>query len=159
MGRLRLTRRPGGSKLVLRSRDPALTVPAPGSPDDPAAGGVLIELFSPLAGNASLGVPTGPEWQVRVGARTIYRYRNSAAPGGPSPVYSLQLATTPSLKIVARSAGLPLTSPLGQVGIRIRTGDVRHCALFVPDVDVAGRFVAADTLPLANCSDESLGGG
>ena len=63
----------GKEKLVFVSRSIFTTVPAPGSPDDPAAGtpgGATVELFSGNEGAVALLVPSGagqPGWAVQVG--------------------------------------------------------------------------------------------
>jgi hypothetical protein len=60
------------------------------------------------------------------------------------------------------STGVPLAVPEGAVGIRVRAGSLRTCALFdVPTVrrDQPGRFVASGALAAAvpDCRDTTLG--
>jgi hypothetical protein len=159
----------GKEKLIFVSRSIFTTVPAPGSPDDPAAGtpgGAVVELFSGNEGAVALLVPSGagqPGWAVAVGWA---RYRNPDAPAGPTPVKLISMQHQRRLKIVAGAVGLPLAGPQGRIGIRVTTGTLRHCALFEGvsvRVDQAGQFLAGQTLTpslgfLPDCSDATLTG-
>jgi hypothetical protein len=157
----------GSEKLVFVSRFAAIIAPVPGSPDDPATGtpgGATIELFSGSEGSVGLLVPGGagqPGWMVRDGKA---RYRNPDAPAGPTPVRVMSITGQRRIKVVARSVGLPLAVPQGRIGIRITTGSLRQCALFVSArTDQPGAFFAGETeLPsfffLPDCSDATLTG-
>src|SRR5438093_13328435 len=67
----------GKEKLVFVSRDPRLVFPPAGGPDDPTAGGVRVELFSPSEPEGvALTVPPGrgkPGWTTRPG---LYKFIN-----------------------------------------------------------------------------------
>jgi hypothetical protein len=150
------------------STDPNFLFPPVGSPDDPAGGspgGVLVELFSPSEGSASLFVPPGagyPGWKVRTQGPDRYRFSNPMAPGGVAPVRTMTLLDGRTLRLLAKTSGLPLAGPLGTLGIRITTGTLRNCALFGAATvrrDVAGRFVGthASAAALGDCSDVALG--
>ena len=156
----------GKEKLVFVSRSIMTTVPAPGSPDDPATGGATIELFSGTEGVATFVVPSGtgqPGWAVDGGRA---RYRNPTAPAGPTSLRLVSLQSTRRVKIVGRGVGLPLAGPQNRIGVRITTGTLRQCALFEDPsvrVDQAGEFFAGQTLTpglgfLPDCSDATLTG-
>lgn len=149
-------------KLVLR--DPSILVPAPGSADDPSQHGLTVQLFghSTPGEMAELAVPGLLGWKVQA-SPLRYSFSNSVAPGGPSPVRALQIRGGKGLKIVARVAGLALTTPQYSVGVRVQMGSTRLCALFdAPAVrrDAPGVFMArnADVPGLAACTDEGLSG-
>lgn len=161
-----------GSKLVIRvrgttkkvvfvSKDAATPFPPPGGADDPTSGtpgGATVDVVTPDA-IATLAVPGGFGWD---GSSDTYRYKNPLAPGDPSPVRSMSLRQGRVLKITAKDVALPLTSPLGSVGIRITMGSTRSCALFDAAAivsDQAGRFVGrnAPAAALPDCSDYALG--
>jgi hypothetical protein len=166
--RLVLQRWGTGERLVFVSRDPTFLFPAPGGADDPAVGtpgGATVELFSAAEGGAVLAIPPGagnPGWRVREGGWPLFRFTNREAPGGISPVKVAVLRSGRTLKVVARSVGLPLAGPQGAVGVRVTTGSLRSCALFDAGTvrrDQAGRFSArgAVAAALADCDDASLG--
>jgi hypothetical protein len=160
-----------GSKKTLTfvSRDPAFLFPPVGSADDPATGtpgGAVVEIFSASEGVATLAIPPGagtPGWKVKHALIDTFSYRNGSAPVGPSPVRAATIRQARVIKIAAKDVGLPLTGPLGSVGVRITTGTRRSCALFdgaTIVVDVAGRFLARNAVAasLADCSTGALGG-
>lgn len=151
------------AKLVFVSKDSLAPFPAIGSADDPATGtpgGATIELVTP-AGTGALVVPGGAGWKAKDGSLDTYTYRNSAAPGGSSPVRSLSMRQGRMLKIVARGVPIATTAPLGSVGIRITFGTTRTCALFDASTivtDTPGAFSARDaTVSPSDCSAASLG--
>jgi hypothetical protein len=161
----RLVVKRSGSTTTFRfvSRDPALLLPQPGSADDPVAVGATVDVFSAVEGSATLAMPPGlgtPGWRV---AHSEYSYMNSGAPAAPSPVHTATLKQGRVARILARALGLPLTTGLGPVGIRITTGAERSCALFPASTirrDVPGRFLAerSSTVGLTDCSNGALGG-
>lgn len=164
--RLVLQRSAMGEKLSFVSRDPAALFPVIGGPDDPATGtpgGLTIDLFSANEGTASLAVPGGSGWTVRDATVDLFRFRNPDAPAGTSVVKVVVLKQGRVVRVIAKSAGLPLATTQGQVGIRLTTGSARNCALFDAATvrrDEVGRFVARAALAsaLADCTDASLGG-
>ena len=167
--RLVLKRGAASAKLVFVSRDPDFLFPPIGGPDDPATGtpgGATIELFSLNEGQASLGMPPGagdPGWTVVSTPTPRYKFHNSLAPGGISPVRVAVLREGKTLKLLAKDAGLPLAGAQGAVGIRVTTGTLRSCARFSGSTirkDEAGAFVASRALAnaLFDCSDDSMNG-
>ena len=165
---LRLTLKRSGTKqkLTFTSNDPDVFFPALGSADDPATGtpgSATLELFTQNEGPASLTAPRGIGKTGWTEAITLYRFNNPSAPAGISPVRSILLRQGKLLKVVARATGLPLTGPLGAIGVRFTTGAHRNCALFGPSTiqhDKAGFFAAAhaSAAALTDCSNTSLGG-
>jgi hypothetical protein len=161
--KLLLKRSATNEKLVLVLNDPAVPVPPPTSPDAPSTAGLELEVTGGTSLlTATLVAPGGTGWSASsVAAPTRYRYSNPAAPAG-SPIRLVKLRGSRSLKILARQAGLPLTTPEGRVAIRITMGNTRVCALFDgPSVkkDEPGIFLAQDApAPTsASCSDDVIG--
>jgi hypothetical protein len=163
--RLAMTRTGDQASLVFLSKDPGFLFPARGGADDPASGapgGLVIELFSPTEGMATLAVPRGrgkPGWTQAT--RRLYRYANADAPDGPSPVKVVVMKSKRMLKVVAAEVPLPLALPQSSVGVRITSGSMRTCARFDPATivtNVAGSFEAKESARgvLADCSDASL---
>jgi hypothetical protein len=156
----------GQEKLGFVSRDPAFPFPAVGSADDPSTGtpgGVVIELFSPNAGAATLDVPSAPGWKIHAASPVSYEFVNKSAPGGSSTVRSILLKQGKVVRLLGTATGLPLGGPLGPVGVRITIGSLRFCALFAPSTirrDDPAAFIAtrASAASLADCSTASLGG-
>ena len=154
-----------GTKLIFVSRDPNFLFPAIGGADDPATVGATIELFSQSEGQGSLTAPPGagnPGWTSAPTPTANHRFRNGEAPGGISAVRVAVLREGKILKIVAKSAGLPLAVSQGAVGIRITTGTLRSCTRFTGSSirkDVAGAFVGSNSSGgLPSCSDGSMNG-
>jgi hypothetical protein len=128
-------------------------------------GGALVELFSVTQpAGAALTVPAGrgdPGWSAKMGTPSVHRFRNHAAPDAFSPVSTLLLKEGRALTVAARATGLALTAPQSSVAVRITTGTLRNCAIFVPATvrkDGAGLFYARDAPApaIADCSNESL---
>ena len=163
---LKLVIRARGSakKVVFVSKDPAAPFPAIGSADDPASGtpgGATVDVVTP-ASVATLPIPGGAGWSVRDSTLDAYGFKNPLAPAGSSMVRSVTLRQGRVLKVTARDLPLPLTAPLGSVGVRITLGTTRSCARFDATSivqDVAGSFAARNALgPVpASCSDSALG--
>ncbi len=143
-------------KLVFASKDPSAPFPPIGSADDPSAAGVTIDVITPGATGA-LPVPAGvgnPGWVVKDATVDSYTYRNG------SSVRSLGLRQGRTLKLTARSVPIPMTAPLGSVGIRLTMGGTRICALFDGAsvvADAAGSFTARASSAPADCSNTTLG--
>jgi hypothetical protein len=127
---------------------------------------MLVEIFSPSEGFASLAVPVvsgNPGWTATPGPPERHRFRNRFAPHTLSPVRSVLMKEGRVVQIAAKSAGLPLLVPQGSIGIRITTGTHRACALFDAATirkDEAGRFTARDAVAesLGDCSDQTMRG-
>lgn len=161
--KLLLKRSPSGKEsLTFLSKDAAFLFPAIGSADDPSSGGALIELFSDAdsTGGAFL-VPAGvgkPGWKVSDGSVDQYKYTNSSAPSGPTPVKVTILKQGKLVKIVAKDTGLALTGAQGAVTVRITTGSLRNCVRFEGASvlrDEAGQFLGKNA-PASSLTDCSL---
>jgi hypothetical protein len=118
----------GRQTLVFVTKDPTAFVPALGSADDPSLVTTQIGLISPTdeTGNFDIAIPPGvgkPGWQVKPIPGPQYKFTNSFAPVGISVVRSMKMRAGKGMKIVARVTGLPMTTPLGAVGITIRFDD------------------------------------
>lgn len=161
----------GKETLVFVSRDEGFPFPAIGSDDDPMSGnpgGLEVDILSATGESVTFSVPGGPGmedgWQSKAATVSSYRYRNTQAPAGPTPIRLARLKDGKTLKLVARDVGLALAGAQGSVAIRITTGGVRSCALFGPGNafvlrDEPNRFQAksATASGLADCSAASLG--
>jgi hypothetical protein len=142
-------------KLVFSSKDPLAPFPPIGSADDPSVVGATIDLITP-GPTGALAVPGGAGWSAKDASIDSYTYKSS----GPSGVRSLGLRQGRTLKLSARSVPIPLTAPLGSVGIRITMGGTRTCALFdgaTVVADVPGAFTARASLAPADCETATLG--
>ena len=153
-------------KLVWLARDPAFQVPGIASANDPSTAGATLELFAPLEPSVSMALPPGvgtPGWLVQSGDAARYKFHNSLAPLGGSPVRVAVLKDHRTLKVVAKDAGFPLTMPLAGVGIRLVTGSLATCSYFhvgTVVTDVPGRFEARDASPFfVGCDRGTLGTG
>jgi hypothetical protein len=151
----------GASRWRFASKDHMLPVPQIGGSDDPSLHGLRIEISSATAGTISIDVPGGlgsPGWTARqTGLRRSYRYRNPAAPAGPSPVRMLTISEGRGITVDLRlSAGLPSVP----VSVRITAGSLRACTRFDATKIFARRpscFVARTVVPtVPDCSDASL---
>lgn len=156
----------GKESLVFVSKDPAFLFPTIGSNDDPASGspgGALIELFSDAdSTGGAFVVPPGigkPGWKVSDGNVDLYKYTNSSAPGGPTPVKVTILKQGKLIKIVGKDTGLALTGAQGAVTVRITTGSLRNCVRFegVSVVkDVPNQFLGKNA-PASSLTDCNVG--
>src|SRR5262245_4444233 len=155
----------GKEKFVFVSKDPGFRVPAIGSLDDPAngsPGGAIIDILTRDGGNATFNVPPGeslpPGWKVKDATIDLYKYINKDAPLGPVPIKVVVLKDTKVLKIVGKETGIPLSGTLGDVVIRITTGNDRNCARFDASStikkDQPGQFIAVGAVAssLTDCA-------
>lgn len=165
--KLILKRSPSGREtLVFVTKDPTVPFPTTGSADDPSAGaGMLVELLSANEGTFSIFLPAGPAWTAKDAAVDLYRFKNKAAPAGPSEAKVSILKDQKLLKLIAKGfGGLPLGSGgQGSIGVRITVGALQSCALFSPGQstivkDEENKFLAKNALlgGLSDCSDSSL---
>lgn len=149
----------GREKAVFVSKDPNALFPTPEGSDDPTSVGATVEFVSGSEGTSTLALPAG-NWTLTP-AGTIYKFKNKTAPDGTSAVKVALVKQGRGLKVVAKAVGLPLAGVHGSVGIRIRTGMLRHCARFGGTIlrDEAGKFIAKDAVAadVVDCSDQELG--
>ena len=154
----------GKEKLVFVAKDPGFLFPAIGSNDDPAngsPGGAIIDLLTRDGGDFTFNVPPGespaPGWKVKDGVVDLFKYINKDAPAGPVPCKVVVLKDTKVLKIVGKETGVPLAGTLGDVVVRITTGETRNCARFDAATilkDEPGKFIAkgAVAASLTDCA-------
>jgi cysteine-rich repeat protein len=155
--KLRIQRTGEKQKLlwVARSRTPLST----GTVADPSIAGATLELLSPSGGSVSMTLPAAG-WTV---GGSGAKFKNRDAPGGSSPVRVAVLRQGRSIKVVARSAGFALDTPLVGVGLRLVSGTLATCSYFHAGTvvtDVPGRFEARGPGALsASCDRVTLAGG
>jgi hypothetical protein len=91
------------------------------------------------------------------------KFKNRDAPGGSSPVRVAVLRQGRSIKVVARSTGFALDTPLVGVGLRLVSGTLATCSYFHAGTvvaDVPGRFEARGPGALSpSCDRVTLAGG
>jgi hypothetical protein len=91
------------------------------------------------------------------------KFKNRDAPGGSSPVRAAVLRQGRSIKVVARSTGFALDTPLVGVGLRLVAGTLATCSYFHAGTvvtDVPGRFEARGPGALSpSCDRVTLAGG
>jgi cysteine-rich repeat protein len=159
--KLKIRRSPGGSeRLTFISKDPDVPFPTAGGPNDPRTVGATLEIVSEGEGTATFDMPAA-NWTSN-GPGTVFKFVNKLAPGGPSTVKVALVRQGKFLKILIRSAGLPLVNPLLRTAARFRIGLTRSCALFELDTrrtDEANNYYArqAPAPAVSDCSDASLG--
>jgi hypothetical protein len=155
----------GKKALTFTSKSMNVPFPVVDGPDDPSDHGMLIELFSPTEGTASINVPagSGQSWSWKIGTGTIgqYKFTNSLAPQGVTKARTIVLKQGRLLKISTKDVPFPLTHALGRVGVRVTMGGTRACAMFLPSTvtrDEAGKFNAknAPATVLPNCDDATM---
>jgi hypothetical protein len=170
--RLVLKRNGTSARFAFSSVDPSWLLPQPPGGDN-GPGAIRIEIVSPAESSvAELNVPAlaAPAvWQATPaadGSIRRYRYRNSGAPNPFGDLKSAQLQLGGKLKLNGPIVPLALTSPQGQIALRITLSNVAGsqvlCALFRgADIatDRAGAFLGrgAPASNLADCSDAALG--
>ncbi len=125
-------------QLVLLSKDPTISIAG----SNPVAGSASSITFSDGTNTATLPLPAS-NWSAN-GAGTLFKYRNSLAPSGPS-VVKVAKVKPGLLKVVAK--GLPIPIPNGPATInavlRLDGGTNAYCMSFTGTGDGA-RFHVKD---------------
>ena len=130
-------------KIVFVSRT---TVPGPtltGS-DDPTFFGATLTVMSMGGEAASIDLPASG-WTASAGG--VFRFRNSLAPSGISPVKTATIIPGRMLKIFSRTPGISMDEPSqGSITLVLDSGTLRYCATFggVVTRDTLGKFNAKD---------------
>ena len=136
-------------KITLRDTDArgsfswVATFPGPFQPlVSPAAVGAVLRITAGTGDEVSWALPA-PGWTENL-AGTLFRYRNPAAPAGPSPVRFAIFKYGRGLKVAAKSSGLTLDEPSqGTVVVQLTVGNEVWCSTCATaDVDETGRYRA-----------------
>jgi cysteine-rich repeat protein len=120
--KLRLERRNGREKLFwsARNREGAPS----GATADPSLTGAVLELYSPLEAPVAMALPA-EGWTVDGNGSFRFRSRSDT-----SPIRLALVLRGRSLKVMGRSAGFSLATPLMGVGIRLVAGTLATCSFF-----------------------------
>jgi hypothetical protein len=160
--KLILTQTQKTETLVFLSRDADALFPAVGSADDPTAVGMTIELFTDQGRqHVSFAVPAAG-WTASSGPVPRYRFRNRAAPEGPSRMRLVLQKQGRVLEVTGKAVGLLLLVDLrGPAAIRLTSGTLRNCARFEGRAirkNAPGKFIGKTTpaSSVVDCSDASL---
>jgi hypothetical protein len=152
-----LKRKPSGKeKVSWVSRDKfGISPPALGSADDPRTAGATFEVVSDAEGVDAYDLPAGNWFATNSG---VLKYKGN--PG--TPVQKALIKEGKAIVVKTTETALPLAGPHAAVGVRLTTGDVRHCSRFGPLTivkDEVDRFTAkgAKAGALLDCSDAALG--
>jgi hypothetical protein len=141
-------------KLSFSSKDRTLVGPTLGGGDDPTAAGGALEVLNPVSGETATMALPASGWSANTSG-TAFKYRNSAAPGGPSAVRAAIVRGARGLKVTARGTGVTLDAPAqGQIGVVLSVGTRRYCALFggaAVLADQPGRFTAKNAPAPGEC--------
>ena len=143
----------GAQRMLFVVRSTAIVAPSPGGPDDPTVVGATVALRAASGESAALDLPASG-WSLNA-AGTAYRYRNPAAPGGPSAVKVALVKDHATLRVSALSTGITLDEPSqGSVAVLFTTGTTRWCARFGGTVgrDRPGLFAARNAPAPPSCS-------
>lgn len=131
-------------RLVLISRDPGLSILG----SNPTGGSDSSISFDRGDGPVTYALPRSL-WTSNL-PQTLYRYRNVAAPAGPSPVRAVKVRNG-LLRVVSKA--IPFPVPAGPASIDVRFdldgGSNSYCMTFAAVGD-GTRFVARD-VPAATC--------
>lgn len=115
----------GTPKLVLLSKDPSISIAG----SDPVGGSASSITIDDGTNSMTFSLPTSG-WSTN-GSMTLFKYKNVAAPGGPSAVKIAKLKPG-LLKVIAK--GLPFPVPNGAASIDVRFsldgGTNRYCMTF-----------------------------
>jgi len=143
-------------KALFLSKDTLIRPPLANTPTDPTLFGATVE-FCSAQGSASFDLPAN-FWHMN-GTGSVFKFVQT---GSSVDVKVALIKGGRTLKIVSKAVGIPLPGGLGNVGVRVTTGDVRNCALFTAETivkDEPGKYIAqgAAVDAVADCSDASLG--
>jgi hypothetical protein len=141
----------GNQRLLFSGLGAGIT--APSSPaDDPTLTGASLEVRAASGEFDTFSMPAG-NWSKNA-AGTVFRFKNPAAPGGPSEV-RLAFLKNGMVKVTARSLGsITLNEPSQtRFGIVLNSGTTRYCAVFGGTVtrDQPNTFSARNAPPPASC--------
>jgi hypothetical protein len=136
----------GRASLTWLARIPAPALPA----TSPTTVDALLVV---VAKNqvATLPLPASG-WSTNA-AGTVYKYKNAAAPGGPSVVKAVLLRDQKVVKVGAKGPSISLDDPMqGTVSISLHIGSDTYCSVCTtPERDEPGRYVATRCPAPASC--------
>ena len=128
-------------KLLMVS-NATIQAPTQTGTDDPTFFGATLTVTTQSGESASLDLPASG-W--KASGNGVFRFRNSIAPSGISPVRTVIIVPGRRLKILSRSPGVSLNEPSqGSFTLLLDSGTLRYCATFggVISQDVVGKFNA-----------------
>jgi GH35 family endo-1,4-beta-xylanase len=133
--------------VSLRSDDPGVVTPSPGSRNDPRRGdpgGASIELLRPDGVVHTLSVPAGRGWHVAEGTSTYW-----GAFGRRGPMLWMHMRQGGGLHLELWESDLTPSDALDGLRIRISMGSLRTCADFGPEtiVESSRRRLVAEAAP------------
>jgi hypothetical protein len=119
-----------------------------------SVGGALLDV---CAGNGSSGSVELPwaNWSTNKKG-TLLKYKDK---GNTSGIKVITLKPGKTIKIVGKTAVVPMGSPLEGVGLRLSLGSQTNCALFGSDTakkDTGSLFKAKKSSAPADCADATL---
>jgi poly(3-hydroxybutyrate) depolymerase len=128
-----------GTKFVLLSKDPSISIIG----SDPVAGSDSSMTFDDGSNTATLSLPSS-NWTVN-GSGTLFTYKNTAAPSGPSVVKVVKVKGG-LLKVVAKGAAIPVPNGPGTIDVVLSLdgGTNTYCMTFTGTGD-GTKFLAKDS--------------
>jgi hypothetical protein len=129
-------------KIVFVSKA-AVPGPTVTGSDDPTFFGATLTVISMGGETASIDLPASG-WTASGG---VFRFRNTLAPSGISPVRTATIVPGRRLKIFSRTPGISMDEPSqGSITLVLDSGTLRYCAAFGGAVtrDQPGKFNAKD---------------
>jgi hypothetical protein len=137
-------------KLVLVSRA-AITGPTFTGSDDPTFFGATLQVTSMGGETETVDLPAGG-WSFSNSG--VFRFRNTLAPAGISPVRTVIITPGRRLKILAKTPVISLNEPSqGGISVILQSGTLRYCATFggVVTLDTLGKFNAKNAPTPGGC--------
>jgi hypothetical protein len=141
----------GRQKLSFQSKG-TLSIPVPGSADDPSHAGATLQLFNPNTNESFTFALPSTHWSASASGSS-FKYRDKV------PVESGEVAVAViggrQLKVSGRKIGITLNEPSqGALGVVLTSGSFQYCALFSDGsvrVDKPGSFSAKNAPPPMTC--------
>jgi hypothetical protein len=128
-------------KIVFVSTD-AVTGPTVTGTDDPTFFGATLTVMSGGGESAAIGLPAAG-W--KASSNGVFRFKNSLAPSGISPVRTAIIVPGRRLKILSRTPGISMDeSSQGSITLVLDSGTLRYCATYGGTItrDEMGKFNA-----------------
>ena len=117
----------GKQRATWTVKSDTLVAPTPGGGSDPTLNGGSLAIVSGRGEVATFPLPAS-NWERR-GTGAVYRFKNPAAPGAPSPV-KVALLRDGRVKVSAKASGITLNeASQGSIGLVLTLGATRYCSL------------------------------